>query len=59
MWGDVGNCFPACHHHHLGEQHAHGIKTFQAQSHLDLELICAGYGEAWAQHKAAAPDLPF
>ena len=58
MWGDVGNCFPGCHYHHREVQHRHGIKTFQARYNLhDLDLICAGYGEAWAQRPPA--DLPF
>ena len=58
MWGDYGNCFPACRLHHA-EQHAFGIKSFQARHNIDLILIAAAYGEAYAQAKgpAVAPDL--
>lgn len=52
---DVGNCWPACHHHHL-EQHALGIQSFQKKYGLDLYAIAKDLGVQYRARVQATED---
>ena len=52
-------CFPACHFHHIEEQHRMGFEAFQAKYGINLYQVCRQLQRtspckaAWAEQDAA------